>query len=191
MSETTDETLVYEGDVADQLGLDRKALAKVRQGLDLEKGVDWEHGAHRRLMYRPEGFKKICAAVEREQAHAAGAESGASDEPCIEGEPVGGDSVASAPMPVMPRIEPRLKAPEKFEARVVRVPRFPKLLECQAESRDEEILRVKVQNNENFKPGMVVPVREALGQGPGVYYYDGVLPKRKGVLPAIRQTKAK
>lgn len=190
MSEAEQE-LIYEGDVAEQLGLDRKALAKVRAGVQLVQGEDWENGPHRRFMYRASGLKKITAAVAAQQGDTE-------PEPGVEGMGANGlvgsaegalvGSKASLTGPVLP-VLPKIKVPRVFLARVVNVPRFSKLLECvRVGAETREILRVKVQKNENFKEGMQVPIREALGQGPGVFYYDGVLPKRKGVLPAYGKT---
>lgn len=181
------ETLVYEGDVAEQLGLSRKDVARIRRELALVEEVDWCNGPHRRLMLTPEGFKKIVAAVEssRKAEEGAGAVETKEESENLNGAQDGGETgqdevkMSPKPMPMMPQ----LRVPKKLEARVKRVPRFPKLLECVIEGKDRRRMLVKVQDNKNFVEGMVVPIREAVGQGPGVYYYDGALPKRKGFLP--------
>lgn len=181
------ETLVYEGDVAEQLGLSRKDVARIRRELALVEEVDWCNGPHRRLMLTPVGFQKIVAAVESSRKAEEGAEAVETEEEsenlsaAREGVETGQDGEKMSPKP-MPMI-PELKVPKKLEARVKRVPKFPKLLECVIEGKDRRRMLVKVQDNKNFVEGMVVPIREAVGQGPGVYYYDGALPKRKGFLP--------
>lgn len=171
------EKLVYEGDIAEQLGLSRKDVARLRKELDLIEEVDWCNGPHRRLMLTESGFKKIIAATEQGGGESARSEGGAVDEPgAVDGS---AERSYDAPMPVLPE----LRVPKKLEARVRRVPKFRKLMECTLETDEKPVVQVRVQNNENFTAGMVVQIREAVGQGAGVYYYDGTLPRRKGILP--------
>lgn len=168
---------VYEGDVAEQLGLTRKALARVRGGLDLVMGVDWVHGPHRRLMLTPVGVRKIEAAVLKAGNGAEIGENGAE----------GGD-LPSAGVLLKNLNAGRVRAPGRGTARIWRVSGFPKVLECEMGSGDDlRRIRVRVQDNRNFVVGMEIPVREAVGQGPGMYYFDGVLPRRPGVLPAVHR----
>ena len=168
--------LIYEGDVADQLGLDRKELARVRKGLDLAKETDWAYGAHRRLMLTPDGVKKIVAAVEMASGEAARAAALVMPQTAkgAENDAVSSNECAFEPV-----------TPIEVVAVVLRVPAFSKLMVCQLEG---ESINVRVQDNKNFKQGMRVPVREAVGSD-RIWYYNGPMPKRHGVLPGYDNTE--
>lgn len=201
----TNEHVVFEGDVAAQLGLSRATIKQLRDSIPLEHGTHWKRGSNNRIYLKPAGIALVQAAAKNipppentdpdpvegplvtdlsenhaplETACAAAGEAG----DCEGGigartEETGQNDAA---MPGVEQKKPFMVVkPRVVVARVRRQMRNRFILECESDE-VEGVLRVRVRDNRKWRAGMRLRVREPLGYGAKVWLLEGRSPRGKG-----------
>ena len=139
-----------EKETAEVLGIARTSLRALRKA-ELAEGPDWFRGEKDVVIYRQTGIEKIAAALKRD---AGGQKTGEADGPLDtwigpeknDGGAAAFVGVAADQVPVLSLVVTRHRMGVNS-----------KLIEARAE--DGALLRVRVHDNENYRPGMKMRAR--------------------------------
>jgi hypothetical protein len=184
--------LIYEEDVAMQLGVPRARVSELRKELGLERGPEWRYGKNNRVYLTLAGVTKVMEALEKSAEQEPPSEN---EQKCPSGASLGEDADKETcedknPSPVEDLAGParNLAADDKpspsplpfpvVDAVVKSVPKQKRVLVCEVAG-EEQLIRALCRDNRNFIPGMQVKLRKPVDVV-GLWYFEGKAPRRRG-----------